>query len=469
MAYSSHRILAAAGAGRKCASSPSWNGCARSGHWVALAAHPGQRHRPARAGGGHFVLSAAHAQGAAAVGGGAAGRVADAQPGRRGQHAQLERRLAGRTGRAAGRAADPDPLAPHRGRLPEPVLERPGLSLAAASCHHHQPADRGPAGRGAGDSARARDLHRHRASISRGSIPEIAGTLRAGTRPRPGRRAGRHDLRAAELEGPRHVSRCGRAIARRCETAGPFRHRRGRPGPRGAGRKKSRRSRGRATSRCSGIATDVPNVLASLDVLVLPSYAHEGIPQIILQAQAMARPVVATTIGGIPEVVEDGVTGLLVPPRDPAAGGKDRALLADPDLRRARPRRARGGRSASTLDAMGGRLLIFTKSWRARGPERNPIALFPPKDFRTDLRFPKLPSMKTIYLVASGDLRLSANQKCQAAQAALEKDLIAAIEKEGCARQARPSLRQEARSTASSTPRNMGMEVFRAHSDPTRR
>ena len=61
-----------------------------------------------------------------------------------------------------------------------------------------------------------------------------------------------------------------------------------------------------------GHRADVPNVLASLAVLVLPSYAHEGIPQIILQAQAMARPVVATTIGGIPEVVEDGVTG---PPR----------------------------------------------------------------------------------------------------------------------------------------------------------
>ena len=57
-----------------------------------------------------------------------------------------------------------------------------------------------------------------------------------------------------------------------------------------------------------GHRTDVPNVLASLDVLVLPSYAHEGIPQIILQAQAMECPVVATTIGGIPEVVEDGVT-----------------------------------------------------------------------------------------------------------------------------------------------------------------
>ena len=84
-----------------------------------------------------------------------------------------------------------------------------------------------------------------------------------------------------------------------------------------------------------GHRADVPNVLASLDVLVLPSYAHEGIPQIILQAQAMGRPVVATRIGGIPEVVEDNATGLLVEPRDADALAKkigailDDAVLAD--------------------------------------------------------------------------------------------------------------------------------------------
>ena len=68
-----------------------------------------------------------------------------------------------------------------------------------------------------------------------------------------------------------------------------------------------------------GHRADVPNVLAGLDVLALPSFAHEGIPQILLQAQAMRCPVVATTIGGIPEVVRDGVTGLLIPPRDAEA------------------------------------------------------------------------------------------------------------------------------------------------------
>jgi glycosyltransferase involved in cell wall biosynthesis len=115
-----------------------------------------------------------------------------------------------------------------------------------------------------------------------------------------------------------------------------------------------------------GHRTDVPNVLASLDVLVLPSYAHEGIPQIILQAQAMARPVVATTIGGIPEVVEDGVTGLLVAPKDGAAlAEKIRAVLDDPALagRLGQAARAHIEKSYS-LDAMGHRLLDLYETAR---------------------------------------------------------------------------------------------------------
>jgi glycosyltransferase involved in cell wall biosynthesis len=122
-----------------------------------------------------------------------------------------------------------------------------------------------------------------------------------------------------------------------------------------------------AQGPCRGAVTllghrdDVPGVLASLDVLVLPSYAHEGIPQIILQAEAMARAVVATTIGGIPEVVEDGVTGLLVAPRDPAALAKKiTQLLDDPPLRQrlGAAGRARVEREFS-LAAMGERLLVL--------------------------------------------------------------------------------------------------------------
>ncbi len=117
-----------------------------------------------------------------------------------------------------------------------------------------------------------------------------------------------------------------------------------------------------------GHRADVPNILASLDVLVLPSYAHEGIPQIILQAQAMACAVVATTIGGIPEVVEDGVTGLLVPPRDAdALTEKISALLDDPAFSARLGRNARAHIEKSySLDAMGERLLGLYKEVATR-------------------------------------------------------------------------------------------------------
>ena len=108
-----------------------------------------------------------------------------------------------------------------------------------------------------------------------------------------------------------------------------------------------------------GHRADVENVLASLDVLVLPSYAHEGIPQIILQAQAMARAIVATRIGGIPEVVEDGVTGLLINPRDPDALAATIArVLDDPALRARLGEAARRYAEANHgIDRMGARLL----------------------------------------------------------------------------------------------------------------
>ncbi|MCL6620974.1 MAG: glycosyltransferase [Syntrophobacterales bacterium] len=71
--------------------------------------------------------------------------------------------------------------------------------------------------------------------------------------------------------------------------------------------------------RLVGHQEDVPACLALMDAVVLASYAHEGVPQALLQALAMARPVVATRAGGIPEVIRGGQTGLLVPPRDPQA------------------------------------------------------------------------------------------------------------------------------------------------------
>jgi glycosyltransferase involved in cell wall biosynthesis len=69
----------------------------------------------------------------------------------------------------------------------------------------------------------------------------------------------------------------------------------------------------------TGHREDVAELLATMDIFAFPSYANEGVPQAMLQAMALGRPVVGAAVGGIPEVVHDGETGLLVPPRDPAA------------------------------------------------------------------------------------------------------------------------------------------------------
>ena len=61
---------------------------------------------------------------------------------------------------------------------------------------------------------------------------------------------------------------------------------------------------------------NIPDWLALLDLVVLASYANEGVPQSLLQAMAMARPVIGTTCGGIPEIIRHGANGLLVSPKD---------------------------------------------------------------------------------------------------------------------------------------------------------
>jgi sugar transferase (PEP-CTERM/EpsH1 system associated) len=67
-----------------------------------------------------------------------------------------------------------------------------------------------------------------------------------------------------------------------------------------------------------GERDDIPEVMRSFDLFVLPSIA-EGISNTILEAMASGLPVIATNVGGNPELVLDGETGMLVPPSDPLA------------------------------------------------------------------------------------------------------------------------------------------------------
>ncbi len=82
--------------------------------------------------------------------------------------------------------------------------------------------------------------------------------------------------------------------------------------------------------RFLGERPDVERLLPGMDVFVLSS-REEGIPNALLEAMAAARPAVATAVGGTPEVVQDGETGWLVPPRDPQAlAAALEAALSDP-------------------------------------------------------------------------------------------------------------------------------------------
>jgi glycosyltransferase involved in cell wall biosynthesis len=65
-----------------------------------------------------------------------------------------------------------------------------------------------------------------------------------------------------------------------------------------------------------GHREDIPEIMASLDMLVHPSYANEGVPQTILQALAMEKTVIASDVGAIKEVVINGITGVLIESRN---------------------------------------------------------------------------------------------------------------------------------------------------------
>jgi glycosyltransferase involved in cell wall biosynthesis len=118
----------------------------------------------------------------------------------------------------------------------------------------------------------------------------------------------------------------------------------------------------------TGHRTDIPEILALTDVGVISSSA-EGVPQFLLQALAMAKPVVATRVGGIPEIITSDVNGVLIPPEDPQALAEALlGLLGDPVLGE---RLGAEGRKLvegeHTLERMGEKVLdVYRRVWRKK-------------------------------------------------------------------------------------------------------
>jgi glycosyltransferase involved in cell wall biosynthesis len=83
-----------------------------------------------------------------------------------------------------------------------------------------------------------------------------------------------------------------------------------------------------------GFRDDVPDIISALDLLVLPSH-YEPFGRALVEAMAAGKPVVGTRVGGIPEIIESGITGLLVTPGSPDELAQAMIkILQDPDLAR---------------------------------------------------------------------------------------------------------------------------------------
>ena len=115
--------------------------------------------------------------------------------------------------------------------------------------------------------------------------------------------------------------------------------------------------------RFLGHREDLPALLDAADALVLPS-RDEGLPLVALEAMARARPVVAAAVGGLPELLTDGVTGLLCEPASPVALAAALARLRDEPGLRTRLGAAGHARVAAsfTVEQMQGRTLAVYQS-----------------------------------------------------------------------------------------------------------
>ena len=91
---------------------------------------------------------------------------------------------------------------------------------------------------------------------------------------------------------------------------------------------------------------DVADLMAASDIFVMGS-AHEGLPVAIMEAFAAGLPVVATTVGGVPQQVREGVEGMLAPPKNPEALARALVAVAETDELRARMAEAAGERASA--------------------------------------------------------------------------------------------------------------------------
>lgn len=114
----------------------------------------------------------------------------------------------------------------------------------------------------------------------------------------------------------------------------------------------------------------MPELYGQVDVLCLPSW-WEAMPLSVLEAMASALPVVATAVGDVPRVVADGVTGLVVPPRDPHALAHALAqLLESPEMRRSMGEAARA--RACELFPLSRTLASLSELYEGREPLPGP-------------------------------------------------------------------------------------------------
>jgi glycosyltransferase involved in cell wall biosynthesis len=99
-------------------------------------------------------------------------------------------------------------------------------------------------------------------------------------------------------------------------------------------RRKAERMGLNGTIVFTGFRSDAPRLMRAFDLFALPSL-HEGLPIALVEAMTLGKPVVVTNAGGIPEVVQDGKHGYMVPSADPVAlADRIVTMLGDPPLRR---------------------------------------------------------------------------------------------------------------------------------------